>query len=72
MEDPKNFKFQKTNRSEIEKEILNLGLKKARQENDIPTKIIKENTKIFAKLIENNLMHVLMLQNFLVYSKWQI
>ena len=54
MEQTKTFTFKKPNRAEIEKNICNLDISKAGQENDIPTKIIKENCEIFAEFIESN------------------
>ena len=54
MEQTKTFTFKKPSRAEIEKNIRNLDISKACQENDIPTKIIKENCEIFAEFIESN------------------
>ena len=54
IEHSETFKFQKANRAEIEKNIRNLDISKVCQENDIPTKIIKEHIEIFAEFIENN------------------
>ena len=54
MEQSKTFTFKKPNRAEIEKNVRNLDISKACQENDIPTKIIKENFEIFAEFIESN------------------
>ena len=39
---------------EIKKKILNLGVNKACQDTDIPTKIIRENCDIFADFIFQN------------------
>ena len=54
IEHTETFTFQKANRAEIEKNNRNLDISKACQENDIPTKIIKEHIEIFAEIIENN------------------
>ena len=43
------FRFQDVNLDDISREINNLDKSKACQENDIPTKIIKENCDIFAE-----------------------
>ena len=40
-------------KSDVKKEILNLNIFKASQDSDVPTKIIKMNTDIFAKLLYN-------------------
>ena len=45
------FSFHLVNIDEIESEILSLAVKKSCQENDIPTKILKENSDIFAHII---------------------
>ena len=37
-------------KSEIYKEILNLGISKASQDSDIPTKIVKANADIFTEI----------------------
>ena len=42
-----NFCFKEVSVEEIQKEILNLNNKKASQNSDIPTKIIKENSDIY-------------------------
>ena len=42
-----NFCFKEASMEEIQKEILNLNNKKASQNSDIPTKIIKENSDMF-------------------------
>ena len=44
----KYFKFNSISKAEIEKEILNLDLSKTCQDSDIPTKVIKSNSEIFA------------------------
>ena len=44
----KYFKFNSISKAEIEKEILNLDSSKACQDSDIPTKVIKSNSDIFA------------------------
>ena len=36
---------------DVQKEVLNLNNKKASQNSDIPTKIIKENSDIFGKAL---------------------
>ena len=46
-----NFCFKEVSIEEIQKEILNLNNKKASQNSDIPTKIIKENSDIFEKVL---------------------
>ena len=51
MEQTRTFTFKKPSRAEIQKNIRNLDISKVCQENDIPTKIIKENCEIFAILV---------------------
>ena len=46
-----NFCFKKVSIEETQKEILNSNNKKASQNVDIPTKIIKENSDIFGKVL---------------------
>ena len=46
-----NFCFKEVSIEEIQKEILNLNNNKASQNSDIPTKIIKENSDIFEKVL---------------------
>ena len=46
-----NFCFKEVSIEEIQKEILNLNDKKASQNSDIPTKIIKENSDIFENVL---------------------
>ena len=50
-----SFTFHQPSRREIEKQIQNLDVLKACREDDIPTKIIKENSEIFTDVIEKNL-----------------
>ena len=45
------FCFKEVSMEEIQKEILNLNNKKASQNSDIPTKIVKENSDIFEKVL---------------------
>ena len=45
------FKFFNVEKREILNEIVNLGALKSCQDTDVPTKIIKENTYIFADFI---------------------
>ena len=47
----KQFSFQPFSISEIKKEMLNLDNSKACQESDIPTKVIKANSDIFADIL---------------------
>ena len=47
----KQFSFQLFSKSEIKKEILNLDNSKECQESDIPTKVIKPNSDIFADIL---------------------
>ena len=49
----KQFSFKYIPKSDIKKEILNLDVSKASQDSDIPTKIIKVNTDIFAEVLYN-------------------
>ena len=49
----KQFSFDYIPKSDVKKEILNLNIFKASQDSDVPTKIIKMNTDIFAKLLYN-------------------
>ena len=46
-----NFCFKEVSIEEIQKEILNLNNKKPSQNSNIPTKIIKENSHIFEKVL---------------------
>ena len=46
-----NFCFKEVSFEKIQKEILNLNKKKASQNSVIPTKIIKENSDIFGKVL---------------------
>ena len=46
-----NFCFKEVSIEETQKEILNLNNKKTSQNSDIPTKIIKENSDIFGKVL---------------------
>ena len=46
-----NFCFKEVSIEKIQKEILNLNNKNASQNSDIPTKIIKENSDIFEKVL---------------------
>ena len=46
-----NFCFNEVSIEETQKEVLNLNNKKASQNSDIPTKIIKENSDIFGKAL---------------------
>ena len=46
-----NFCFKEVSIEEIQKEILNINNKKASRNSDIPTKIIKENSDIFEKVL---------------------
>ena len=48
------FSFQHVSREEIQKEIANLNRTKASQDNDIPTRIIKENSDILCEFIYND------------------
>ena len=52
-----NFCFKEVPIEEIQKEILNLNNKKASQNFDIPTKIIKENSDIFEKALCSFINH---------------
>ena len=46
-----NFCYKEVSIEETQKEVLNLNNKKASQNSDIPTKIIKENSDIFGKAL---------------------
>ena len=48
-----NFCFKEVSIEETQKEVLNLNNKKASQNSDIPTKIIKENSDIFGKALSS-------------------
>ena len=50
----KNFSFSEISYETVFKEIKKLDTSKACQEIDIPTKIIKENADIFARVLRNN------------------
>ena len=49
----KQFSFNYILKSDIKKKILNLDVSKASQDSDIPTKIIKMNADVFAKVLSN-------------------
>ena len=49
----KQFSFNYIPKSDIKKKILNLDVSKASQDSDIPTKIIKMNADVFAKVLSN-------------------
>ena len=53
--DKNTFNFRYVSLDEIKKEIKNLNTKKACQDTDIPTKIVQENSDIFAGFIFQNL-----------------
>ena len=53
--DKNTFSFRYVSLDEIKKEIKNLNTKKACQDTDIPTKIVQENSDIFAEFIFQNL-----------------
>lgn len=53
--DQNTFKFKNISLDEIKREIRNLDINKACQDTDIPTKIIKENSDIFADFIFQNM-----------------
>ena len=46
-----SFCFKEVSIEETQKEILNLNNKKASQNSDIPTKMIKENSDVFGKVL---------------------
>ena len=48
------FSFSKVTKNEIVKELLNLDTSKASQDSDIPTKILIENSDIFAEFLFAN------------------
>ena len=48
------FSFSKVAKEEIFREILNLDVSKACQDTDIPSKIIKENSDIFASFLHSS------------------
>ena len=47
----KYFKFNSISKAEVENEMLNLDSSKACQDSDIPTKVIKSNSDIFADVL---------------------
>ena len=49
----KQFSFDYIPKPDVEREILNLDVSKASQDSYIPTKIIKMNADIFAKVLHN-------------------
>ena len=49
------FSFRYVSLDEIKKETINLNTKKACQDTDIPTKVVQENSDIFAEFIFQNL-----------------
>ena len=48
------FSFSKVTKNEIVKELLSLDTSKASQDSDIPTKILIENSDIFAEFLFAN------------------
>ena len=48
-----SFKFEHVSIRDIEKEIENIDTSKAFQNDDIPSKIIKQNCDIFSRIIHN-------------------
>ena len=55
------FTFNHITKEDVIKEINNLVASKAPQEDDIPTKIIKENPDIFSNLLCQSLIDVCMI-----------
>ena len=53
--DKNTFSFRYVSLDEIKKEINNLSTKKACQDTDIPTKLVQENSDVFAEFIFQNL-----------------
>ena len=51
-------------KEDIKEEINNLDCSKAKQESDIPTKIVKENSDIFTDFISMNFNNLLLTCNF--------
>ena len=49
-----SFNIQHVTVEKVEKIIRNLDIKKAKQETDIPTKILKQNSDIFSSLISKD------------------
>ena len=62
--EPKTFSFHNVSKVEIEKQINLLDKSKAQQQTDIPTRIIKDNTDIFATYISQNFDFELKNSNF--------
>ena len=55
VENEASFSFTCVTVGDISKEIKRLGLKKATQESDIPTKIIKHFSKLFVDFLNKNI-----------------
>lgn len=58
------FNFKSLGREEVLKEILTINSAKASKENDIPTRIIKENSDIFADFLLSPLNRTIEEGNF--------
>ena len=53
------FTFNNITNDDVMKEIKDLDFSKASQENDIPTKLIKENANIFSNFIYHSFSHMI-------------
>ena len=71
--DKNTFSFRYVSLDEIKKEIKNLNTNKACQDTDIPTKIVQENSDIFAEFIFQNLNYGIEFSVFpaKIMEKWQ-
>ena len=58
------FSFKNASISDIKKELQNLDTSKATQKSDLPTKIIKENSAIFASFLFGSVNSTIDLSNF--------
>ena len=63
-----NFCFKEVSIEEIQKEILNLNNKKASQNSDIPTKIIKKNSAVFEKVLSKIFERILLIQMSAIFE----
>ena len=64
------FSFSKIRRDEILSDILKLKTSKVSQDNDIPTKIVKENANIFANVLVSKFNDPIEESNF--SSTWKM
>ena len=63
------FSFKYEERKKFLKEIQNLNSRKASQQNDIPSKILKENSDICSQILHHNFINSLCSNKFPKYLK---